>query len=198
LTLDCLGYWHLLGAYTYTNTGVSGTENLSTKLQNILAADPNGVFSTDYSPITDNTFQVKKYENDNKTALELIKGLNTLGDASQNRYNIGIYTGRRLVYEPAPTEYEYIKRIGDNEDFKTPVGGVVEPWNVRAGKWFFVSDFLAGRLSPATRVDLNRDPRAGFIESAVFSAPRDIRVNGIKLGQLDQALAQQGLAGVGA
>lgn len=197
VTLDCLGYWHLLGAYTYTNTGVVDTENISTKLQNILAADPNGIFSTDYTRIQENTFQVRKYENDNKTALDLIKAVNALGDSSDNRYNIGIYAGRKLVYEQAPTEYEYVKRIGENEDFKTPTGAVVEPWNVEAGKWVFVSDFLAGRIPPASRMDLNRDPRAGFIESAVFQAPRGIRVSGIKLGQLDQALAQQGLAGAG-
>lgn len=197
VTLDCLGYWHLLGAFTYTNTGVVGTEDISTKLQNILAQDPNSIFSTDYNRIRENTFQVKQYENDDKTALELVKALNSLGDTSSRRYNIGVYADQQLVYERAPTEYEYVKRIGENEDFKTPTGAIVEPWNVRSGKWFFVSDFLAGRVPPSTRNDLNRDPRAGYIESAIFTAPRDIRVDGKKLGQLDQALARQGLAGVG-
>jgi len=198
MSLDCLGYWHLLGLYSYENTGVTGEENLSTKIQNILGADPNSVFSTDYSRITTNTLQVEQYADGTKTAEELLKSLNALGDSSDNRYNMGIYQGQRMIYEAAPTDYAYKKRITANEDFTDPIGGVVKPWNVQAGKWFFVPDFMIGREPPVVRVNLNRDPRAGFIETVRFRVPREVKVNGEKLSRLDQALAKQGLAGIGA
>lgn len=198
LALDCLGYWHLFGAYTYTNTGVTGTENLSTKIQNIINADPNSLFSTDFSRITTNTLQVKQYENDDKTAEALLKALNSLGDTSDNRYTIGVYQNRQLWYQAAPTTVEYLKRITVSDDFTTPTGATVRPSSVLPGRWVLVPDFLVGRTQPNSRTILNDDPRAGFIEVVRFDAPREVRVSGGKLSQLDQALAKQGLAGVGA
>jgi len=198
MTLDCLGYWHMLGAYTYANTGVTGEENLSTKVTNILGGDPNGIFSTDYSRVASNTLQVEKYENDDKTGLELLKGLNALGDSSDRRYVMGVYAGRRVLYTQVTDEVEYLKRITANSDFTDTLQGIVQPWNVQPGKWVFVPDFLVGRLPPVSRDSLNRDPRTGLIEVSSLRAPRGVRVSGGKVSQLDQALAKQGLAGVGA
>ena len=194
VTVNCLGYVHWLAAYTYSNT-TTGTQNLSTKLQNILATDPNSIFSTDYSKITTNTLQVAAWENDDDVAWGLVKGLVAKGDASSNRYLFGIYNDRQARYEAMPTEIAYQQRLSDPEmRIETLDGQRVFPWNVLPGKWLFISDFLIGRV---TASDLRFDPRALFIESVTYTAPWGLQVSGGKTDKLAQRLAQLGLSGVG-
>jgi len=110
LRLDCLGYVHWL-LYPYSSA-TTGLQNLSSKLEAILGQDPNGLISTDYSFVESNTLQVGAYEQSNRKAWGLIKGLVSQGDASDNRYNFGVYNDRVAYYDAIPTTVKYQTTVG--------------------------------------------------------------------------------------
>lgn len=76
--LQCLGYWHRLNYhYDHRSVTAGGTVNLSDKIEDVLDADPNGLFSE--RSISVNTTQVQEYEDGQATAWEVIKELCSLG-----------------------------------------------------------------------------------------------------------------------
>lgn len=195
LSLQCLGYSHLFKKYVYNQTASTGTVNLSDALAAIIAADPNSIFSTSTSKITANTLQVKQYLNDNAAAWPLIQGLVARGDSSDNRYIFGIYNGRVPEYGAIPTDFEYQQRLSDPaQRIETPQGIEVRPWDIRAGKWLFVPDFLIGQVQQS---DLRLDPRMIFIESLTYTMPWGLQIQGGKTDKLSQKLAKLGLGGIG-
>lgn len=199
LSLEMLGYWAWLGAYVYNQTVASGDVHADVKLRAILAASPNtGLFSTDYARITTNAVHISQYENDDRTAEDLVKAINALGTTAYGRTNCGFYNGRQFVYGPAPTSIRYVQRVTGNEPLTDLIGGQVRPWNVMPGEWIFYADFLTGRIPPVTTAQMQRDPRCGLIESVVVDDRYGLDINGIHVGTLDQFLAQQGLVGRGA
>lgn len=192
LGVQCLGYMHALN-YPY-NHKTGGEIDLSAKIRAILAADPNGWLSTDYGRIAPNSVPVSRWENDDKLALGLIKGLTAMGDADDNRHLFGIYEDRQAVYGPAPTDWTYERRLSDpRQIWRNRSGGEVAPWAVRPGHWVFYSDFLPGRIGDS--VAMREDPRMLFIESLEFAAPNRLRVSGGKVDKISQKLARLGLAG---
>jgi hypothetical protein len=198
MTLEILGYWHWLRLFTFSDTN-SGTRQIDERIGDVLDAEPNGnIFSASRAKVADNTFAITRYDDDQKSGETILKSLVALGDTNDNRYNIGFYEDQIIVYEQAPLDYEYKLRLGDNLGVVDVLDSEVKPWDIRPGKWIFFPDFLTGRNLPATPTDLNRDPRVGYIETVQFNAPNDLRVNGVKLSELDQMLAKQGLAGIGA
>lgn len=199
MTIEMLGYWAFLSAYVYNQTAATGAVNASVKLQAVLAAQPNaGLFSTDYARLTANTVQVSQWEDEDRTAEDVVKAINALGTTTYATTNIGFYNGRQIVYEPAPTSIRYVQRVASNDLLTDLIGGRVQPWNVQPGEWIFYADFLAGRLPPVTGDGLKSDPRCGLIEVVTLDNRYGLDVNGIHVGTLDQMLARQGLAGVGA
>lgn len=199
LTIEMLGYWAWLSAYVYNQTAATGSVNASAKLQAVLAAQPNaGLFSTDYARITANTVQVSQWEDEDRTAEDVVKSINALGTTTYATTNVGFYNGRQIVYEPAPTSIRYVQRVASNDLLTDLIGGRVQPWNVMPGEWIFYADFLAGRLPPVTGTAIQRDPRCGLIEVVTLDNRYGLDINGVHVGTLDQMLARQGLAGVGA
>jgi len=197
VSLDCLGYWAWLEAYIYNQTASSGNIDLDDKIVAVLAADPNGIFSSDYTRIAANTTQISQYENKDKRAWTILKDLASKGDSQYRRYTLGVYEGRRLVYQLAPNAIELKTSLTENEEWSTLQQQRVEPWLVRPDSWVFLGDIQVGTALPATSAKLRSDVRAGFIESLKFSAPRDLEVDGQKVSHLDQQLARMGLAGAG-
>lgn len=194
LSLQVLGYIHWSKVYTYSST-TTGTQNLSAKIQAVLGAEQNGLFSTDYSGITTNTIAVPVYENDNKTGWDLLTALTTLGDSSDNRYILGMYKDRKVAYEAIPTEIEYQRRLSAGR-METITGREIKPYNILPGKWLFIPDFMIGRTLDTS--SLRTDPRAIFIESVTYSAPYGLTIQGGKTDSIKQKLAKLGLAGIGA
>jgi hypothetical protein len=198
VSLSCLGYWHFLETYIYTvisPSGSSGLQNLSDKIQDVLDAELNGIFSRENTNISTNTSQVKEVDEDERTALDVIKELLQLGDGSSNRYIAGFYADRKFRYEAAPSEVEYTQRITGNSGIQSYIGGRIDPWDVQPGKWLFYPDFLVGRSFPGG-INLLRDPRTIFIESVRYTSPYGLQVSGGKYSELDQFLARVGLYGV--
>jgi hypothetical protein len=195
VSLECLGYVHMLTRYIYNQVAASGTVNLSAKLAAVLDADPNGLFSSSNASIATNTTQVGQHENDNAQALSIVKDLVNRGDSSFARYLFGVYNDRKAVYQAAPTAIGYEHRVSDPAQQIERIGGsLVYVWDVQAGKWLFIPDLPTGEL--AAQADLRADPRAVFIESATYTAPWGIDLEGGKLSTLPQVLAQFGLGSI--
>jgi len=194
LELALLGYWRWLSAYTYAQTATSGTAAASALVQAVLAADPNAIFSTDYSRLDTNALAVRAYENDTQTAEAKVKETVALGDTSYNRWTFGIYENRRAVYAAAPTTLAYTQAMqSDDADVYTAAGEKVRPWRVRPARWILMNDFLVGKpLGTALASDL----RCAFIEQVTYTAPYGVSWNGGRLGTLDQVLAQIRMRGM--
>ena len=158
VVLNVLGYRHRLGKYIHQNTTAASVA-LSTKIQQVMASDPNGLFSTDYTGIATNAFLVDQYENDNRMANDVIADLVAIGGAtSDERWTFGIYDDERAVYDAIPTTAAYQHRIADRyrriERFGT--GELVRPWDVQPGQFL-----LRHRSPPAP------DPTPAALRPAV-------------------------------
>jgi hypothetical protein len=196
VTLRCLGYFHWLDTYVYNYVVDDNQIGVSTKLLRILAADTNAIFSTDYSGVTANAFLVSGYEDDDMMAMALVKSLVALGGVAYERYLFNVYDNRKIIYAAAPTDWEYQWRIADrSQNVYSRSGARVDPWDIKPGKWLFLSDFLSGRTQSA---NLRLDPRMVFIESVSFDAPYGLTITGGKTDRLPQLLAELSLGGIDA
>lgn len=192
ITVDCLGYYHLLKKYYYQQIVTAAEINASQKITDVVDADPNSVLSTSGGNIDTNTVQVTDYEDGTKKGEGIIKDLLSLGDTSGNRYIFGIYEDREAYFQQAPTAVFYNHRISDN-----PTGLLLEetdqfidPWDIRPGNWVFMPDFMVGR---SVDTNLRDDPRALFIESVSFSTPYSTKITGSKLYTFSHKVARLGL-----
>ena len=198
--LELLGYIHWLQTYIvdmvnigdYDAIYISHTDPIdSGKLQLVLGADPNSLFSTDYSRMTFNGILTSSYEDGSRDAWTIIKELIGMGDANNNRMLFGVYGDQRVYYEAIPTAAAYQHRIADRDMVVEPFGGgpEIRPWDVQPGEWLFLPDFLTGRSQPS---DIRRDPRYLFIESVTFTAPYQVQIRGGALDTLAQLMAKGG------
>lgn len=189
LTLTCLGYINWI-TYPY-NEATDTTYTAREKILEVLADDPNTIISTDYNFIETNTLSVARLDNDYRVALEVIKEIvNMGGDADNIRRTFGIYNNRVAYLQAIPQEIEYTMRVGDPVMYDK-YGRAIEPWNVRAGKWIKMVDFLPGLNIASTNP--REDPRNVFIESVTYTAPADLAINGGKTGTVTQQLSKLGL-----
>ena len=188
VNLAILGYIHMLKNGIYNQTVNSGTITLSVKLADILddgGADPNGLFASTNADIEANTILVQRYENDN-IPLSLIKSLVAQGEpVNDYRTLFGVFEDRRVVYETMPQTIEYIRELS-SQAVMTEGREIIYPWNVKAGKWLQITDFLIGETDQA---DLRLDPRAMFLEQVQYTAPWGISLQGGKVSRLAQRLS---------
>ena len=190
VSLECLGYYHWL-KYPYTLINVTGTQSVSSKIEDVLAADPNEFFVGTPNRIVENTLQVQRLEDQERAASEIIADLVALGDASLSRYTFGVWGGRGVRYEPTGTVIEYLQRTDDKRQVIENLGGeVVQPWAVLPGRWVAFTTLFPGELKGVTESDRNM-----FIESVRFSSPYGLTLSGGSVFKLSQALAQWGITG---
>jgi len=189
VTVHCVGYGELLKKAVYNST-TTGSGTLTSKLTAAVSAEPNGWIVVDAANIAANALSVPLYDDNDRRALDVIKGLVAMGDASSNRYLFGVYAGRQAYYQQAPSAYAYEYSINENE-LRTYGGETIAPWNVLPGRWLYYPDFLVGYNAPSLR----RDPRSVFIESVTYTAPMGITITGGKVSKLSQKLARLGLGG---
>jgi hypothetical protein len=192
IRVDLLGYNHWL-FYKYNNSTGTGKVNLSTKITDVLTADPNSIIASDYSNIVTNTTQVADYEDANRTAEALIKSLLISSDGSYDRYLFGIYGDRVAFYEtvPANNPPTYLHNPSDLTAKITDIDDTeVYPWNVLPGKWLYLTGFDIGRAFPDT-TNLFTDDILNymFIEKAVFTIPNRVVLDGGKITGLNQRLS---------
>lgn len=196
IQLEILGYYAWLGLYIYSSV-TTGTTTVSAKMQTILGADPNGIFSTNYSNIEANNLLVTNYDNSNRTAKTIIEEMFKRGnDTTDERRIFGVFENQRIYYNTIPSDFTYYYKLSNRDQnirlFKNgESGAVIQPWDVMPGKWLFIGDFLPGRFTNST--NKKADPRAMFIESVSFTAPHGLSLNGIGVSELPQYLAKLGI-----
>jgi hypothetical protein len=194
MTLTLKGAWYWLAGYE-ANFTTTGTVNLSTRLTAILGMNPNTLFSTDYSNVTANTYQVGAYSNDDKNGMKALSELIPFGDVTLNRYTAGFYGQEVFYYAPMPSALEYTFSLSDPAQEVQYLSGVtVRPWAVLPARWMQISDLMVGRVPD---VDFRDDPRNLAIEQVTYTAPYGLQVNGAKVGTLSQVMARMGLSGIG-
>lgn len=195
--LEIAGYVRLLEKYVY-NSSTTGTVNLSQKLTDVLTADPNSLINVNAARITSNTLAVPAWENDDRTAMQIVKGLVAEGDSSLSQYRFGIFNGRTPLYEPVDDTVYYVRAAHERRQAVFLAGGgYVDPWEIETGRWLQQSDLAVGRHLDR----LIDDPRAMMIESVRYTAGGDgvdqVSINGMESFRIDRKLAQLGLSGVG-
>ena len=193
-SITCLGYSHWLKAYTYENA-TTGTSAADVKIQAVLTADPNGLFSTDYSYVTANAGTTPAtQETERRTAWNIIQGIVALGDTAFNRWVFGLYKNRKAWYNAITDTTKYARRLSaPRQSLEGYTSGVrVHPWDVQPAEWVFYTDLLTGALPGATR---RRDSRYLFIEEGNYQVPWALTLNGAKVSKLDQMLNRMGLGG---
>jgi len=195
INVSCLGWVHTLH-HPYNYTALSGTIDISTRIQEIITAQLNPWISTDYSRITTNTTPTPRYVNDDRLALETIRGLTAMGDSSNNRYFFGIYENRQAIYEPVSSRIDYQIALTDPKQIIVDSNkAIVAPWRIRPGRWVFFNDFMSGLGQPD--VAYHEDPRMLQIESVQFDmrVPFEVQLEGGKNSKYEQKSAKLGLRG---
>jgi hypothetical protein len=196
ITVSCRGYIDWFGyAYNQTTTFVSIT--VTEKLEAVIDADPNNLFSSTASSTTidNNMVLAVSGEDQNRTAKTIIDELVSYGGGSDDRWLFGVYENRLIHFNQAPTNVEYVYYlVENNQRIETATGEVIPPWDVVPGKWVSMLDFMYG--SAVTEDDAHGDPRSFFIEQVDYTAPDTVSITGQKVRKLPQYLAKMGLGGV--
>ena len=192
VTFQAYGYYQYCW-YPYNST-TTGTQNLSVKLAAVVDAEPNALIRSTNGTIATNTFQVGTYDNDNRNALDIIRELVALGDASFNRYLFGVWEDRQTRYVAAPTTVEYLMAAKSSEQaIRLASGQRLEHWQVRPGKWLRFTDMLSGYPAAAPK----DDPASMFVERVQFTWPAQLQLQGGYTDSLQVLMAQYGLSGGG-
>jgi len=195
VTLSCLGYVHWLDTYNYTEV-LSGTTNVDVKIDAVLDADPNSIFASTNADITVNTLQVPKYDDDGMTAWDILIGLVSRGDASENRYTLGVYDNQQVIYKAVPNSSVPLYTWASNDERSRYYQNdtiLVPHHDIRAAEWIYVTDFLVGQVWPGGTY---RDPRLIFSESVNYQLGQNVRIQGGRVDRITQLLAQKGLGGL--
>jgi hypothetical protein len=196
VTVTCKGYIEWLG-YVYNDVTLDISTTVTAKLEDVIDADPNNLFSSTASATTIDTNMVlaHQWEDQNRTAITIINELVSYGGGSDDRWLFGIYGNRIVHFNQAPTAVEYVYYVLDNsQHIETMTGETIHPWDILPGKWISMLDLMYG--STVTSIDAHGDTRSFFIEQVDFTAPNTVSINGQKVRKLPQYLARMGLGGV--
>jgi len=198
IKIDCVGYVKMLDKYIFSDiTAGVDTSTITEKIGDVIDADPNGIFSTDYHGVAANATVVSRYDDTYKTARSAISEMIPLGDSSYNRYIWGIYTDRKIEYKAIPTEIEYIFDLTDGlQKITTPLGGEIDPWSIRPGKFIQINGLSLGALSThPSQTGIRETPGIMFIESMSYSAPLGLQLAGGRYDKVTQQINRLGLGG---
>jgi len=189
VTLSCRGY------IDWLNYAFNDPDNLlvtaSTKIGDVVTAEPNSIFSTDQSYIGTNGILVSSYEDGNRMAKAIIDEIVSMGDIFDNRWLYGCYENRKVYYYAAPTESDYSTHLTFPEQsiyYRKAIR--VDPWDVRPGKWMELLDFRALGITPA---NMYENPSMVFLEDVQYTAPNQVNISGAKIKRVTQLLARMGL-----
>jgi len=194
VSLTVYGYVRMLD-FPYNN-GLAGNTTVDAKIPLVLAAEPNGLFTGTPQSIATNATAVEAAEDEDNEGWSVISTGCEYGDASYNRYVASVSAGRAFTYAAIPTTVDYQLLLRDpHQPITTVAGTEVPPWRVEAGRWLLVTDWFIGRVPPGT--PLRDDPRALYIESVDYEAPRTVSVAGGRADTITQRMARMGLASIG-
>ncbi len=173
LDVICEGYGNTLDWKIYNQTANSGAQNANLAIADVNTSAGQFIASTSLST---NTSQIKKYYNNDETALKVIQDIASLGDSSNNRWIIQVLEGRILYYRVASTTVTYYRRMNDGkQEFKNLDGRVIPYWEIRPDNWIRTVDVYPHTLTPALLAD---DKQATYIESVEWAEPDNLSISG--------------------
>jgi len=194
--VNLLGYVHFLKRFTYTSTS-TGTTTASQRIQDVLSADPNSIFSSDYAAIDTNSLSIPAHQN-TEPGWDIIKAIIARGDSSNNQWIFGIEEGRKAYYNQLPSSIEYYFDNLSSGGFRDAGGATVEKYKIRPGRWMLITNFLPGRAIPAAWDDLQNDPRAVLVDAMRFTIPDSLEITlQQRASGISFYLARLGLSGIG-
>lgn len=179
IKLECLGYVHLLKGFTYTSTS-TGVLYPDVLIAAVLAAEPNGLFSTPNDNLVTNTsYDMSQYYNEDESGYDVIKKTISLGGngAPNGRHTFGIYENRRAEYQWAHSHVTYYYNVATGEYLDTN-GGRKKPYEVVAARWIRLIGFPA----QVDEANLLKDISAVYAESVTYTAPASLSVVGAEEG----------------
>lgn len=193
ITLTLEGYYRFFERYIY-NSSATGYLQIPTKIQNIIAADPNSLFSSNYDHINDDTeflLLSKANETDNRTAQDILEEMVSLGTANDEKTYIAVYEDRVVYYDKVGSEVAYSYIIQDNQYRLTDIyGNTIEPWNIRPGGLVRFSDAMpVSHSAPTAREEIG----VMLITGVSYQAPLEFRLRGTRLSRVKQLLAKKGI-----
>lgn len=192
ISLSCLGYYHYLDRYYFTDAITTGLVDINVKLADTLDADPDDLFTS--QEIEPNELEVPAVEDGTRSGLTIIKELVGYGFSGGRRALLMVGAGRKVVYKPmeldrtpkyvySPYDQYPALSLGDGTDTK--------PWDIVPGEWVEFESLTARPID--TSLPRDSDPRFMFIESVTFSTPNGIRIAGGKGATLKEKLDQLSL-----
>lgn len=196
VTLECLGYYHLLEKYLYTQTASVVLVNASDKIIAVLAAQPQSLFGTSSFPgIEDNTTQIDGYAEGKDTAAKVIKDAVSSSDSSNRHWLFGIYEGRRAIYRPVlETAWDYVYYMFDPSASYYDLGGTpIEGYTIRPGTWIKIDDMSISDLSATPN-------RTGgpfvYVKSVTYTAPNSVQISGDRISKFNAKIASLGVGAI--
>lgn len=186
VVLDCIGNYYWFDAYVY-NAYDAGFITVTDKIKAILAADPNFIL-TSTAGIRTNAYITVAVEDQSRFASSIIADIVKLGDANDNRWLFGVDADGIPYYNQVPTDLEYEISLADERQVIHSGESEVYPWNIRAGRWIMISDWLSAYQQHSDRTD----PRRKFIETVRYTAPYSVSITDGQSGTITQLLAKLG------
>lgn len=194
IEVECKGFAHTLAWQIYNQTVNSGTVNIDAMISAILTAA--GQFIATPYVLDTNTAQVPQYIQDDRFALDILKALVSLGDASNNRWVMPVLEERIFYYRQARTTVDYFRRVSDSRQTVRNISGrELPPWEVRPDHWLRTTDIFPFTMGDPS--SLQRDPQVRYIESVTWSEPNGLAMFGSQKYQTENLLAAGALPGVG-
>jgi len=199
VVLDIVGLVQFLGAYIYENYGINFV-SASEKIRQIFSLEPNDIFDREaigsslLHNIDENPYLLPEVEIQNRYALNIIKEIASLGDASDNRWIYGVDSNRQFYYKQVVEEINYALYVTDNVQsvMHIQTKNIVYPYDLEPGKFILLSDTNTAGVNPE---DLLGSPYSFFIESVNYTAPNMVVVNSGRLNKTDQLIAKLTMSG---
>lgn len=191
LQVSCKGWGHSLAWRIYNQTTNSGTANANTVISDIITAVGDFILSTHLSA---NATQIPQYLDDDRTALDIMRGIVSVGDASNNRWVMPVLEERALYYKQAASTVEYYRRVSDNRQaVREKSGHILPPWEVRPDRWIRTTDIFP--ITAGDPASLNRDKQTRYIEKVTWSEPYGLAMFGNQATFSRNLLAKNSLPG---
>jgi hypothetical protein len=195
LEVGCRGYWETLDWRVYNQTALTGNEDISVMIPLVVSA--SGAF-VDGSRIAANSMELPREFDSDRRAGSILFDFARAGDASANRYVVGIYEGRQLIYEQAKgfdrdnVDYSIYTK-GRERLIKGSGGRGVLPSEVRPNRWAYVEDLF---LAEQRRSTLSADLRAVYIDAVTYREPDSVDLRNANSEELQTIVARAAYSGV--
>lgn len=193
LTVTCHGYWRTLEWRTYKQTAATLTEDVSAQIDLVVTAA--GQFVAE-SRVAANTLQVPQVHDADRRAADILLDAARLGDASNNRYAIGVYENRILHYEQAPTALAYsLQALAERKAIRALGQAEIPLPLVRPNRWLLAEGVYPYDVTDYATLDEN--PAAAYIEAVVYQEPGQLQIVSERNRLIDQLLARAALSNTG-